>query len=214
MNATVSPEYRQLGYDTSNDMIRHDARRGDRKYAEAALHIRNAGLGRLQMGEMMFDAGEIVYAAEDWLSAAACFYLVPDLERMRDAFDRVRKLDQEGKIPLNRRDIHEAIKERAEQIKTLERKLAQFRDRDKHANDQEILNWLLAQVRELPGLPELHSAIARVATRLAQTARASEHIAWAEKFAPNDAQVEKFHPASSNGIGEIHPASADSHPTS
>jgi hypothetical protein len=101
MTATESPEYRKLALDSSNDIIRHDTRRSDRKYVEAAWHALRAGDARRRMGQMMFDAGELVLAAEDWPSAAACFYLVPNLGQMRETFDRVKKLDQEGKIPQN-----------------------------------------------------------------------------------------------------------------
>ena len=53
MTTTTTPEYLKLELDSSNDIIRHDARRSDRKYPEAALHARDAGLARLQMGQMM-----------------------------------------------------------------------------------------------------------------------------------------------------------------
>src|ERR1700674_3025743 len=117
MTATETPEYRKLALDSSNDMIRHDARRGCGEYAGAALYISEAGSGRLRMGQIMLDAGDFPRAAADWLSAAACFYLATDLERMKECVERVRQLDREGKIPAERRDIHTALKEREAQIK-------------------------------------------------------------------------------------------------
>jgi hypothetical protein len=193
-------------------MMDHDAERALGRYPQAAWHMLQAGEARARMGQMMFDAGQFAQAAADWLSAAACFYLATGLERMRNTFERVKQLGQEGKIPPERRDIHAAIKERAEQLETLARKIAQFHE-TRHASDQESLDWLLTQLRELPGLPELHSAIAQIATRLGQTARASENLTWAEKFAP-DARVAEIHPASTNGASKIHPASAENSPTS
>jgi tetratricopeptide (TPR) repeat protein len=191
MTATETSDYRKLELDSSNDIIRHDARRGDRKYAEAALHIRNAGFGRLRMGEMMSDTGQVAYAAEDWLSAAACFYLVPDLERLREATDRVRKLDHEGKIPPERRDIHAALKEREEQARELDGRMKQFwLDYRRMVGSTrtvmpEALDFLLRKVRELPGSPHLHAEISYQAKNLGQRQLAVESLAWARKFDPN-----------------------------
>ena len=98
MTATATPEYRKLELESSNDIIRHDARRSDRKYPEAALHAREAGLARVRMGQMMFDAGDFPQAVADWLSAAACFYLATDPMRMREALNRVQKLDPDVHI--------------------------------------------------------------------------------------------------------------------
>ncbi len=128
MTATETSEYRKLELDSSNDLIRHDARRSDRKYPEAALHARQAGLARLRMGQMMFDVGQFVSAAEDWLSAAACFYLANDLKRMRETFARAQKLVQEGKVPPERRDIHAALQEREEQLAVLDQKSSPLDD--------------------------------------------------------------------------------------
>lgn len=191
MNATVSPEYLKLERDSSNDIIRHDARRGDRKYPEAAVHARNAGLARLGMGEIMFDAGDFPQAAADWLSASACFYLASDVERMREALDRARHLDREGKIPPERRDIHEAMKEREEQLRELERKMkALWLDYRRMVGSTgaailEALDFLRKQVRELPGYPHLHVRIADQAMKLGQRQLAVEAMDWARKFDPS-----------------------------
>ncbi len=139
MNAAANAEYRKLALDSSNDMMDHDGEHALGRYPKAARHILQAGETRVRMGQLMFDEGQFAQAAADWLSAAACFDLVPDLERMRDAFERVRKLEHEGKIPPERRDIHAAIKEREEEIKTLEQKLNQFHQDSRHATGQDAL---------------------------------------------------------------------------
>lgn len=142
MSATTSSEYRKLALDSSNEMMDHDAERALGRYPLAAWHMLQAGKLRVQMGQMMFDAGQFTQAAADWLSAAACFYLATDLERMREAFERVRKLEREGKIPPERRDIHAAIKEREEQLETLSRKLAQLQTECKRVNSPHSLDWI------------------------------------------------------------------------
>jgi len=192
VNVVTNLEYRRLELDSSNGIIEHDTDRGMRRYPEAALHARDAGLARLRMGEMMCAEGDFSQSAADWLSAAACFYLATDLTRMQEAFARVRKLDQEGKIPPERRDIHAAIKEREQQIKTLEQKLSQFRPAydvfvgSAHTTSQEALDWLLRQVREFPGFTYLFATIASQAGRLGQRPLASEYLEWAERFDPGN----------------------------
>lgn len=123
MSIIKRPEYRQLALDSSNDMIEHDASRGLGRYAQAAMFIRQAGIGRARMGKMMYHAGQFTRAAEDYLSAGACFYLVPDLLELRASIEIVRQIDQAGHIPPERGDIRAAIQEREEQLRTLEAKL-------------------------------------------------------------------------------------------
>jgi hypothetical protein len=198
VNATTNSEYRKLELDSSNDMIEHDADRTLGRYPKAAWHILQAGLARERMGQMMFDGGDFTQAAADWLSAAACFDLATDPKRMRDALDRARTLDHEGKIPPERRDLHEALKEREEQLKALEEKLTQFDQGYRrlagttHAVGQLVLDFLLQQVRSLPGCTFLHAAIASQAGRLGQRHLAFKHLAWAEKFEPGNPHLESF----------------------
>ena len=130
MTATRSPEYRKLELESSNDLIRHDARRGDGKYSDALRHAFQAGLARDRMGQMMFEDGQFHYATEDWLSAAACFLLAADPRCMRDAFERAQTLVHEGKVPPERRDIHAALKEREGQLAALDQKLSPADDRE------------------------------------------------------------------------------------
>jgi hypothetical protein len=192
MNATMSPEYRQLELDSSNDIIRHDARRSDRKYEEAAIHARQAGTARARMGQMMFDEGQFVYAAEDWLSAAACFYLATHIGLLAASIERVRKLDHSGHIPAERRDLHAAQKEREEQQKALNRKLTELYEGYKRRVEasppanQDALDFLLTQLRELPGYADLHFAIYRQAKMLSQEPLAAEHLRWAATFDPDN----------------------------
>ncbi|QJW96200.1 tetratricopeptide repeat protein [Frigoriglobus tundricola] len=192
MNAATNAEYRKLALDSSNDMIDHDADRGLGRYPKAAWHMLQAGITRVRMGQMMFDAQEFVWAAEDWLSASACFYLATDLDRMRATFDRVRKLDQEGKIPPERRDIHAAIKEREEQIKTLYQRLTDFHAEYAHlfgqaqAASHERLKFVRKHVREFPGFAPLHFTIYQQARDLGEAPLAAEHLRWAAEFAPDD----------------------------
>jgi hypothetical protein len=190
MTATDTTEYRKLELDSSNDIIRHDARRSDRKYAEAAWHALQAGLGRQRMGQMMFDAGDFTQAAADWLSAAACFDLATDPQRMQELLARVQRLNQEGKIPPERRDIHAALKEREAELKELEQKLKRFQEEydnltgSGRAASQESLDWLLRQVREFPGLSDLHATIARQAAQLGQKELSARHSVCAEQIKP------------------------------
>lgn len=208
MTALETPEYRKLALDSSNEMMDHDGDRGLGRYAKAARHIREAGFGRLRMGQIMFDAGEFVHAAEDWLSAAACFYLVPDLERMREAFGRVQALDRAGHIPAERRDIRAAIVEREGQFHELGQKLKRFLQHEERMVDarrpaQEALDSLLPQLRELPGLPKLHELIAHQAARLGQLPLASEHLDWAEKFDPGNPEYGYLRVDVLIGSGEV-----------
>ncbi|MBN9121901.1 MAG: hypothetical protein J0I06_22630 [Planctomycetes bacterium] len=208
MNAATNAEYRKLGLDSSNAMIEHDADRTLGRYPKAAWHILRAGLVRAQMGQMMSDDGNFTQAAADWLSAAACFDLATDPTRMREALDRVRKLDQEGKIPPERRDLHEAIKEREEELKALEQKLRRsHQDRQAvlgaaRAANPEALAWLLTQVRELPGSPHLHADISDQAMALGQRALASESLAWARRFDPGSPHLALLQASQLFSLGE------------
>lgn len=193
MTTTTPDEYRQLGYDTTNDMIRYDARRGDGLYEQAALHIRQAGFGRARMGQMRFAAGDHARAAAHWLSAAACFLLVPDAKRMREYVERVRQLDREGKIPPERRDIHAALKEREEELRTLEERIGDFVEgftklaTQAEAGSQKVLDYLLSHVRELTGFPGLHFMICYQARMLGKQDIEAEHAHWAWAFDPDNA---------------------------
>jgi tetratricopeptide (TPR) repeat protein len=171
-------------------MIEHDADRTLGRYPKAAWHILRAGLAREQMGQIMFDAGDFAQAAADWLSAAACFDLATDPQRMQELLARVQKLNQEGKIPPERRDIHEALKERESEFQTLANKLTRFqceyRQRVGPAGvaSRETLDWLCRLVRELPGSPHLYARLSGQAQALGQRELAERSLDNALRFDP------------------------------
>jgi tetratricopeptide (TPR) repeat protein len=191
MNATLPPEYRDLALDSSNEMMAYDSRWVLGRYAEAAWHMLQAGLARERMGQITFDAGNFAQAAADWLSAAACFLLATDPKRMHETLARVQQLDQEGKIPPERRDIHTALIERKSEPQTLANKLSAFdweyrqRVGPTGTARQETLDWLLRLVRELPGSPHLHARLSGQAHALGQRDLAVQSLDWALRFDPN-----------------------------
>jgi hypothetical protein len=192
MTAIGPSEYRKLELDSSNDIIRHDARRSDRKYAEAAWHALQAGHGRRLMGILMRDAGQFTRAAEDWLSASACFYLATAPHLLRSGLEKVRELDRAGHIPRERRDMHAAMQERDTQLNSLELRLTAFIEEYARlfgsalAARQAKLEFLRKHVRELPGFARLHFAIYQQASALGAASLAAEHLRWAAQFAPDE----------------------------
>lgn len=119
MPVTATPEYRALQRDTSNDIIRHDTRRGDGEFTAAATHARRAGIGRRRMAELAVAAGEYPRAAADWLSAAACYLLCDDGGAMAECVARARELADAGRIPADRRDLWHALAEREAELQRL-----------------------------------------------------------------------------------------------
>lgn len=208
MIATQTPEYRKLEIDSSNDLIEHDAGRGLGRYASAALHARNAGQARLRMGEITFPEGEYENAAEDWLSAAACFYLVPDPLRMRACLERVQQLAAEDRIAEGRRDIHEAISERESQLQTLEERLQQFWLEysrlvgPARTASPDVLAFLIRHVREFPGSPQLHAEISGQALQLDRRDLAVEALDWAQQFDPESPHLAALRVSLLFAIGE------------
>ncbi|MDY3560845.1 hypothetical protein R5W23_002094 [Gemmata sp. JC673] len=192
MNEAVA-EYRQLELDSSNDMMDADSRRALGRYVEAAWHHLQAGAARERMGQMMFDTGDRVRAAADWLSAAACFHLATNLQQMSEVLNRVHELVQQGSIPPERRDIRCALVERDEQQHALEHRMARFQHEYEEVRNnidgQEFLTWLLGQVRDLPGFMNLQLAVAHRAMRLGQFPLALQHLKWAERLAPGSTDL-------------------------
>ncbi len=127
MTVTQSPEYRTLQRDSSNDILRHDARRGDGELALAVVHARKAGSARLRMGDLAKAAGDYARAATDWLSAGACFYLAADLTGLEEAVQKVEALRDADKIPSERTDLKTALSERVTQQNELRSKLEEIR---------------------------------------------------------------------------------------
>jgi hypothetical protein len=157
-------------------------------YEVAAYAALQAGIERERMGRMMIEAGEVVFAAEDWLSAAACFLLATAPARSSALLDEVRRLDAEGKVPTDRRDMHAALREHGQGLETLIERIARFRreldERHTEVPDPQTLDYLLKQVRDLPGLADLHAAIHQQAAALGRQELADKHLAWAKAFDP------------------------------
>ena len=188
MTVTDRPEYRKLRLDSSNDLMRHDGRRAEGEYAQAALHARQAGLARQQMAAMAFAAGEYVRAASDWLSAAACFYLVPDLDRMTASLYAAQQVEREGRIPAENRHVYAALREREQQAHELHERLTQLGTEYERLtaakDDVATLAALLGDVRRFPGLPALHVRIYYHADRLGKLDLARQHLDWTRTLAP------------------------------
>ncbi len=119
MTPTDTPEYRRLALASSNDMMRYDTRWALGEYADARGHVLDAAAARAEMGRIKADAGEFAHAAEDWLSAAECYFLGGEPARMAAAVGRVRELDRAGRIPDDRTDLRAALRERDTQFRGL-----------------------------------------------------------------------------------------------
>ncbi len=193
MTVTETPEYKRLALESSNEMIEHDASRGLGRYPEAALHSKQAGLDRLRMGQIMFDAGQFGYAVEDWLSAATCFLLGGAEKEAETSLDLVAHLEQQGNIGQDRKDLRVALSERKKQLTELgqrrQRLLQQYglTAGSSLAPSRAVLDFLLGQVKELPGYPLLHYALYRQADQLGDHRLAAEHLYWAWAFQPDNA---------------------------
>jgi tetratricopeptide (TPR) repeat protein len=194
MTTTVSMEYRTLERETSNDLIRHDARRGDGEYAEAAWHALRAARGRRRMGALMRDEGEFAWAVADWLAASACFFLATQPDLMSLGLEKVRELDRAGLIPPDRRDLRAALREREAELESLRRRMTAFLEEYARrfgaapVASADTLDYLRAHVRELPGFARLHFALYRQARLLGDSNLAAEHLRWAAEFAPDEAE--------------------------
>jgi len=195
MSVTETPEYRQLALDSSNDMMRYDALRGAGEYEQAALYIRNAGLARARMAQIMLGIGEFEPAAEDWLSAAACFKLATDAPRMRDSIEQARNLVGSGFVSSNRRDLLWAIAEREREQSDLDQKIAHYRQTLEQLLDpmssgqQSVLDFLLTQRCELPGSSLLYAHIWGQAMQLGNRTLAEKSLGWAQQFDPTSSHL-------------------------
>ena len=194
-----TPGYKQLALDSSNDMIRYDSLWVQGDYSEAAWHVRRAGFARQQMGQIQFETGEFADAAEDWLSAAECFYLATELKKMQDCIERVQRLRNNGQIPAPRSDILETLAEREDQAPLLNKGIEDFL-RGFHSiagpeltASQAALDYLSKSVARLPGLSKLHYAIYRQSLQLGSSALAVEHLKWAYRFEPENSNYAAFY---------------------
>jgi predicted Zn-dependent protease len=88
--------------------------------------------------------------------------------------------------------LHEALRERAAQLESLEERLGAFRTEyarrfgSTRSASPERYAFLRAQVREFPGSADLHFALYRQARELGDTAPAADHLRWAAEFAPDE----------------------------
>lgn len=185
MMATTDSEYRKLALDSSNLLMDWDGKWGLGRYEESTDAVLQAGQMRRRMGEMSIAFGNCESAAGDWLSSAACFAEATALQRAKETFGRVKKLEAAGRIPPERQDLLAALREREVQIQRLERKIQAFLNQHSTPShpDEQSLAALLHQVRALPGLPLLHRLIAKQASGLGRSALAAVHQRWAEVFA-------------------------------
>ncbi|OYV88214.1 MAG: hypothetical protein B7Z73_08965 [Planctomycetia bacterium 21-64-5] len=186
--------YRELERESSGMLLDHDSRRVLGRYEEAAFHALQAGRRRASMGKILFDAGDHVGAAEDWLSATACFMLATAEDQIRTLLDIVRRMEDDGDFE-SRPEMSDILQQRDQELRALVgkriallRELAlpeyQLDDSNKRA-----LDFLLEQRRELPGYALLHYAISRQAMELGETEPADRHLVWAATFAPENANL-------------------------
>jgi hypothetical protein len=188
MTGASAREYRGLAYESSNLMLDRDSSQALGRYEEAALRALQAGRGRARMGQLRIDSGEYAEAVEDWLSAAACFFLSTAKQQVADVLDVLLRLEAEGKFPKGRSDLRAALQERKQALKELDQRVQQFLHRlGPHGGasggaDERLLRFLLEQVRDLPGFAPLHFAISRQASGLGRQDLAAKHLVWAETF--------------------------------
>jgi hypothetical protein len=194
MTETKAREYHDLELESSNELLEHDSRLLLGRYEEAAYHALQAGRCRARMGQLCFEAEEYAEATEDWLSAAACFLLATAREQAAGVLD-VLHHQVEGKIPAERPDLREAVRQRDQELKDLNQRVQQFLRSfglggyQVDVAEERTLGFLRQQVRDLPGLPLLHYAIFRQASDLGQRDLAAEHLVWAATFDPENANL-------------------------
>jgi hypothetical protein len=112
MSAARDNDYRQLELDSSNLVMEWDGRSVLGRHKEAAHAVWRAGHLRRRMGELSVEAGDFARAAEDWLSAVACFLHVDAEELARETLKFVQGLKARGLIPEKRTDLLAALRER------------------------------------------------------------------------------------------------------
>ncbi len=119
MTAAETTEYQTLQRESSNHLLEHDSRLVLGRYEEAARHMLEAGLQRVRMGRIQFEARRFVEAAEDWLSAAECFLRANDATRAGDTIRELAGMRNEGVIPGDRADLIEALRDRERRLQKL-----------------------------------------------------------------------------------------------
>jgi hypothetical protein len=188
MISTQHDEYHVLERESSNCLLEHDSQRVLGRFEEAAYDALRAGRVRARMGQLRLAAGDYAEAVEDWLSAVACFLRATAKKEAFDLLELLRGLDADGKVPAERLDLRAALREREREFHNLSRSEQQFfRDialqgRQIDRPEERTLEFLLRQVRDLPGLAQLHYAIYRQASELGRQELAGQHLVWAAAF--------------------------------
>jgi hypothetical protein len=195
MIAIKDNDYRQLAIDSSNFMLDGDGQWVLGRYEEAAYAFGQAGHMRRCMGQITCAAENFALAAEDWLSATACFVQATDRDQAEASLGLVQWLEEQKRIPANRPDLLAALHQRAEEVQQLKRKVDDFTrmlmpGSFSHAGNDNRLNFLVQQVRELPGYAPLHYEIYKVALDLGRPSLAAKHLRWAAAFAPGQTEFE------------------------
>jgi len=193
MTGTQAAEYRELELQSSNLLLEADSRLVLSRYEEAAFHALQAGRSRARMGELNYKADEWAGAAEDWLSAAACFLRATAPQQAQTVLRLVQQLSSEGKIPAHREDVRVAQEERTQE---LDRLRARARDLQRELDAQgcrpdvaapKAIPFLVGRVREFPGFWPLHYLLFRQASALGDRALARKHLRWEATFDPDNA---------------------------
>jgi tetratricopeptide (TPR) repeat protein len=188
MIATQQHEYHVLERESSDLLLEHDSRRVLGRFEEAAYDALQAGRGRARMGQLRFAAGEYAEAIEDWLSAIECFLRATAKKQASDLLTLLHKMEAEGKLPAERPDLHAALREREQGLGDLSQREQRFlreialQGHQIDRPEERTLDFLLQQVRGLPGLALLHYAIYRQASDLRRQELAVQHLVWATTF--------------------------------
>jgi hypothetical protein len=130
-------------------------------------------------------------AAEDWLVAAHCFILASRPQLAHRLLGWVEQVRNEGKLSQNRKDLFTALSKRADECRSLEKRVAEFTRfgrqlRDQASDSQEILDALLGWRRELPGHSQLYALIILQALLIGDLALAESTLRWADRLFQGD----------------------------
>lgn len=184
MIVAYETNYDKLLTESSNLLIESDSRQAAGQYEEAAVVARQAGELRVRMGHLRNDIKDFEAAAEDWLSAAACFVRGGSETQAESAVDLVKHLKDRSRIPADRIDLLSELDQRELEIQQLKSKrtdfLHQFGSRHQlDTADTDTLKFLLDWRFSLPGYSLLHYAVFRQAQLLDKLELAGEHLTYA-----------------------------------
>jgi tetratricopeptide (TPR) repeat protein len=195
MITATDKEYDDLTLKSSNLMLQGDSRKALGRYEETAQCYRQAGELRRSMGEAKYQCEDFELAAEDWLSAAACFVEATDAESARDLVLKVRELKAAHQLPAERQDLLTALQVREQEIAQLAKNILQFlntfdvRGNSKVQTTEDPLAMLLVYRQTLPGFWRLHWAIFHQASVKSNGDLAFYHVLWASLFDPANVNI-------------------------